>query len=727
MENLNARDKQRRRTHNNKIKWVLLLCLFGFILNLACNFVVTKLGLPLYMDTIGTIFTAWLGGALPGISVALATNFVLGFGNAESIYFGILNVLIAVVTTFWVQSSKRRHRIKWLALLAFIFACIGGGLGAIQTWVFDGFSMEGANGSLIRFFYEKMHWSAFWAQFAAAWIYDLIDKALSVAGCCLILRAMPDHVRAKLRLTGWRQNPLVKEKLAEVRGRQFRSMSLGTKIIAVLMMAFVVIAVVVTGISLVLFRNFSKDQHADLSKGVAKMAAGVIDADKVSEYLEKGEAAEGYLETKEMLTSIRDTYSDVEYLYVYQIREDGCHVVFDLDTEELPGEAPGTLIEFDPSFEPYLDELLRGEDIGTIVSDDTYGWLLTEYEPVYDSNGKCVCYAAADVSMSDIRRYEYDFLTKLASLFLGFFALLLAIGIWLSTYHLVYPINSMAQAASAFAYNSEEAREQNVEMIRELDIHTGDELENLYNAFTKTTEDSERYFAEMQHKSELISQLQIGLIMVLADMVENRDHSTGDHIRKTAAYTKIIMEKMRELGYHKEQLTDQYIQDVVKSAPLHDIGKIQVPDAILNKPGRLTDEEFEIMKSHTLVGEKIIQQTIETMPEADYLKEALNLTTYHHEKWNGTGYPYGLKGEDIPLSARIMAVADVFDALVSRRCYKEPFTFERAMDIIREGMGAHFDPEVAEAFLAASEEVRRVAERFEGVASVKEEVKNTLA
>ncbi|MBO4515060.1 MAG: hypothetical protein J5721_05220, partial [Lachnospiraceae bacterium] len=126
MEKLNARDKERRRTHNNKIKWILLLCLFGFALNLACNFVVTMLGLPLYMDTIGTILTAWLGGALPGICVALATNFVLGFGNPESIYFGILNVLIAVVTTFWVQSSKRRHRIKWLALLAFIFACIGG-------------------------------------------------------------------------------------------------------------------------------------------------------------------------------------------------------------------------------------------------------------------------------------------------------------------------------------------------------------------------------------------------------------------------------------------------------------------------------------------------------------------------------------------------------------------------------------------------------------------------
>ena len=362
-----------------------------------------------------------------------------------------------------------------------------------------------------------------------------------------------------------------------------------------------------------------------------------------------------------------------------------------------------------------MDTLLAGGRIDTIVSDDKYGWLLTEYEPVYDSTGKCVCYAAADVSMNDIRVYEYDFFVKLASLFLGFFALLLAIGLWLSHYHLVYPLNTISHAASAFAYNSEEARSQNVEQIRELNIHTGDELENLYNAFVKTTEDSEHYFSQMQHKTQMLSMLQSGLIMMLADIVENRDQSTGDHIRKTAAYTKVILEKLREMGYHKDLLTDTYISHVVKSAPLHDIGKIQIPDAILNKPGKLTDEEFEIMKKHTVAGKTIIEQTISTMPEADYLQEAMNLTTYHHEKWNGKGYPYGLAGEDIPLSARVMAVADVFDALVSRRCYKEPFSFEKAMEIIQKDAGTHFDPDVVKAFLESQDQVRAIAERFETV------------
>lgn len=710
-----------KKTHNNKFMWIVIMCLFGFALNVICNILVTIIHAPLYLDTIGTIFTARLGGALPGIFVALFTNLVLGFGNAETIYFGVLNVLIAVITAFWVKKEKRRRHPGWLALFILVISLIGGGIGAIQTWVFSGFSMEGSNGFVIRFFYENCHWTPFWAQFAAALVCDLADKTITTVGAVWLLRRMPENVKEKLRFTSWRQKPLRGEELAEVKAMKSVSVSLGTKIISVLMLAFFTIAIVVTCISLMLFRNFSKDQHAILTKGVAKMAAEVINPDRVDAYLREGEAAEGYAETKQLLTKIRETYSDVEYVYVYRIEEDGCHVVFDLDTEELPGEKPGTVIEFDPSFLPYLDQLLRGEKIETIVSNDKYGWLLTEYEPVYDQNGKCVCYAAADVSMNDIQHYENDFLVKLASLFLGFFALLLAIGLWLSNYHLIYPINTMAHEANVFAYNSEEAREKNVERIKELDIHTGDELENLYHAFVKTTEDSERYFAEMQHKTEMISMLQSGLIMVLADMVENRDQSTGDHIKKTAAYVRIILERMRKMGYHAEELTDEYVEDVVKSAPLHDIGKIQVSDAILNKPGKLTDEEFEIMKSHTTAGQKIITQTIQTIPEADYLKEAMNLAAYHHEKWNGKGYPYGLAGEEIPLSARVMAVADVFDALVSRRCYKEPFSYEKAISIITEGSGLHFDPQVVEAFLASEEEVKEVLYRHEEQAVPEEE------
>jgi HD-GYP domain-containing protein (c-di-GMP phosphodiesterase class II) len=153
------------------------------------------------------------------------------------------------------------------------------------------------------------------------------------------------------------------------------------------------------------------------------------------------------------------------------------------------------------------------------------------------------------------------------------------------------------------------------------------------------------------------------------------------------------------------------MEDVVNSAPLHDIGKIHVPDAILNKPGKLTDEEFRKMQEHTTAGKEIIESTISSVSvEAGYLKEARNLAAYHHEKWNGKGYPCGLAGEEIPLSARIMAVADVFDALVSTRSYKKPFPFEKAMDIIREGAGSHFDPLVAQAFLNAEDEVRRISE-----------------
>ena len=233
----------------------------------------------------------------------------------------------------------------------------------------------------------------------------------------------------------------------------------------------------------------------------------------------------------------------------------------------------------------------------------------------------------------------------------------------------------------------------------------------MYQAFAKTTENSANYVNQLRTKTETIAQMQNALIMVLADMVESRDENTGDHVRKTAAYTRIIMDQLKEMDYYTDQLTDQFIYDVEHSAPLHDIGKIAVSDMILNKPGKLTDEEFTIMKTHTTAGADILEQVIETVPDSGYLKEAKNLAEFHHEKWNGKGYPKGLAGEEIPLSARIMAVADVFDALVSDRCYKKAFPFEKAMSIIKEDAGTHFDPLVADAFIQAEDEVRKVAEK----------------
>ena len=202
---------------------------------------------------------------------------------------------------------------------------------------------------------------------------------------------------------------------------------------------------------------------------------------------------------------------------------------------------------------------------------------------------------------------------------------------------------------------------------------------------------------------ERVSGMQSGMITFMAEVVENRDDNTGGHIRRTAEYVAGIAKKLKTQGKYSDILTDRYISDMVIAAPLHDIGKIHIPDAVLNKPGRLTEEEFEVMKTHTTAGEELLLHAKAELGESEYLNMAVEMAAYHHEFWNGKGYPYGISGEEIPLCARIMAVADVFDALTSKRCYKSAMPLEKAYAIIREESGTHFDPAVVEAFFAAEE------------------------
>ena len=218
---------------------------------------------------------------------------------------------------------------------------------------------------------------------------------------------------------------------------------------------------------------------------------------------------------------------------------------------------------------------------------------------------------------------------------------------------------------------------------------------------------------DIRHYAQATADMQNGLIITMADMVENRDSDTGAHIQKTAAYVRIILNGLAEKGYYSSKLTPKYIEDVVMSAPLHDVGKINIPDAVLNKPGKLTDEEFAIMKTHTTAGKKIMEQAISTVKGENYLKEARNMAAYHHERWDGKGYPEGLVGEVIPLSARVMAVADVFDALTSPRVYKPAFPIEKALEIIQEGAGTQFDPKCVEVFMDSLTEVKVILQKYQ--------------
>ena len=202
-----------------------------------------------------------------------------------------------------------------------------------------------------------------------------------------------------------------------------------------------------------------------------------------------------------------------------------------------------------------------------------------------------------------------------------------------------------------------------------------------------------------------VSNMQSGMISFMAEVVENRDDNTGGHIRRTAKYVESIAKELKRRGVYSDILTDRYMENMMVAAPLHDIGKIHIPDAVLNKPGRLTEEEFEIMKTHTTAGEELLAHAKEELGESEYLIMAVEMAAYHHEWWNGNGYPYGISGEEIPLAARIMAVADVFDALTSKRCYKDAMPLEKAYAIIREESGTHFDPVIVEAFFAVTQDM----------------------
>lgn len=206
---------------------------------------------------------------------------------------------------------------------------------------------------------------------------------------------------------------------------------------------------------------------------------------------------------------------------------------------------------------------------------------------------------------------------------------------------------------------------------------------------------------------EKVSRMQSGMITFMAEVVENRDDNTGGHIRRTATYVECIAKELKRQGRYSNILTDKYLSDMVVAAPLHDIGKIHIPDAVLNKPGKLTEEEFEIMKTHTTAGKELLIHAKEELGESGYLDVAVEMAAYHHEWWNGKGYPYGISGEEIPLCARIMAVADVFDALTSKRCYKSAMPLEKAYAIIREESGTHFDPAIVEAFFAVTADMEK--------------------
>lgn len=211
---------------------------------------------------------------------------------------------------------------------------------------------------------------------------------------------------------------------------------------------------------------------------------------------------------------------------------------------------------------------------------------------------------------------------------------------------------------------------------------------------------------EVARKTADIVHIKDMMVLGMATMVESRDNSTGGHIRRTSRVVEIFSDRLSgcldEFG-----ISEEFLQMVIKAAPMHDLGKIAVPDSVLQKQGKFTAEEYEIMKRHSAEGARIVNDILKGVESEEFVRVAVNVAHYHHEKWNGQGYPTGISGEEIPIEARIMALADVFDALVSKRCYKDAYSFDTAFGIIEESLGTQFDPELGRVFLMCRKELEQ--------------------
>lgn len=218
---------------------------------------------------------------------------------------------------------------------------------------------------------------------------------------------------------------------------------------------------------------------------------------------------------------------------------------------------------------------------------------------------------------------------------------------------------------------------------------------------------------EVARRTRELTAIQDVTIQAMASLAETRDSDTGNHIRRTQFYVRALTSTLQNHPRFSSTLTDSMIEMIFKSAPLHDIGKVGIPDRILLKPGRFDPAEFEIMKTHTTLGRDAIQAAENALGlQVDFLSLAKEIAYSHQEKWDGSGYPQGLKGEDIPVSARVMAVADVYDALISRRVYKDSMGHDKAIAIMEDGRGTHFDPDVVDAFLSIQDEIKQIALRY---------------
>ena len=404
---------------------IIIVC--GIALNLILSVATRLFGLPLYLDTIGTLVVAWECGPLASILTALVSNLLCLPFSRMSVYFMTVNICVAISASRMLYRNVFRRK-GGFALFALTLSLVSGVLGGLVAWSLNTvISVDFVSVPLVDRIVNLSPIGRFPALLLMNLALNLVDKFVTTGAVLLIVRALPAHIREDIRSINSMDDP----DRFDI-NREHRR----------LLVMLTVLAVALVGacawISVVLYTQNAREERAAVAKGAAQQVVNAVDPRLVDVYLERGYSAQSYADVKHILQGIRDNTPDLEYVYVYKILEDGCHVVFDTVPPGDTEDEQGSVISFDPSFDPYLPTLLAGGEIEPLESNDSYGWLLTVYQPIRDAEGRCVAYAGVDVSMEALNDYVKDFLLRVLLIASGFLVLSLAVGMRVSdSYHSV--------------------------------------------------------------------------------------------------------------------------------------------------------------------------------------------------------------------------------------------------------------------------------------------------
>ena len=509
---------------------LFLICLGGLILNLVGSAAAKIFDLPIYLDTSGTIFIAALGGYVPGIAVGFFTNLLKSFVEPSEMYFCSVNVFVAIFTAFFA----RRGFFDSFAKLLIIVPSLTVMSGTLDLFIADFLNSTNFLNSV----------NDFESGYVPNLFTEFLDKTFAVVLAFVLFKLTPAPIKKSFRELGQRQAPLSEEMKRVVSEQSYLTASLRTKTLAILMLSSLFASASIALISYLLFKNAAVDDRIKMVDGMVTVAVSEINPYRVDNFIKFGREAPGYKETEEKLYAIKNSATDARYLYVYKILEDGCHVVFDLNAAYVEADKPGQVVELEEGLKIYRDDLLAGRPVPPIITDDEYGYLLTLLKPVYDGAGRCQCYVAVDFSMDPLVDYTHAFFIKLLALFAGCFVFIFALGRSVVENNVILPVNSIAYCAGNFSYDSAAARAKNIDSIKSLKIHTGDEIENLYRALLRTTENFLRYLEHLQRAKVQVADMRVKVFAM--DEIAHKDSLTG--VKNKTAYTEEIAELDKKIS-----------------------------------------------------------------------------------------------------------------------------------------------------------------------------------